>query len=79
MTDNTMFEYDMKKCSVVDWFPLGMKGSKMKTTCENVERWPEVDQLRYAEQIDHMKLHINACCRVIQRLGDSSDTQTNDP
>ena len=28
MTDGAIFEYDRDKCSVTDWFPLGMKGKK---------------------------------------------------
>ena len=73
MTDGAIFEYDRDKCSVTDWFPLGMKGGggrkKSKLIYDNVERWPEVDHLRYPEQIHNMKLHISACCGVIQRLG----------
>ena len=30
MTDGAIFEYDRDKCSVTDWFPLGMKGKKRK-------------------------------------------------
>ena len=67
-TDGAVFEYDLNKCCVTDWFPLGLKGRKTKMTYGNVERWPEVDHLRYAQQIDNMNLHIRACCRVIQRL-----------
>ena len=82
MTDGAVFEYDQDKCSVTDWFPLGMKGKKPKLIYDNVERWPEVDQLRYPQQIDNMKLHISACCRVIQRLDPTfsgkSDPQTSD-
>ena len=26
VTDGAIFEYDRDKCSVTDWFPLGMKG-----------------------------------------------------
>ena len=28
MTDGAIFEYDRDKCSVTDWFPLGIKGQK---------------------------------------------------
>ena len=28
MTDGTIFVYDRDKCSVTDWFPLGMKGGE---------------------------------------------------
>ena len=69
MTDDGIFEYDRDKCSVTDWFPLGIKGKKTKLIYDNVERWPEVDYLRYPQQIDNMKLHIGACCCVIQRHG----------
>ena len=88
MTDGAIFVYDRDKCSVTDWFPLGIKGKKNKTKqkqqliYDNVERWPEVDHLRYPQQIDNMKLHISACCCVIQRHGPTfsgkSDPQTND-
>ena len=84
MTDGAVFEYDRDKCSVTDWFPLGMKGNKTKLIYNNVERWPEVDHLRYTQphKTDNVKLHIGACCRVIQRLGPTfsgkSDPQTND-
>ena len=69
MTDGAIFEYDPDKCSVTDWFPLGIKSRKPKLIYNNVERWPEVDHLRYLQQIHNTKLHISACCRVIQRLG----------
>ena len=82
MTDGAVFEYDRDKCSVTDWFPLGIKGKKTKLIYDNVERWPEVDHLRYPQQIHNMKLHIGACCCVIQRHGPTfsgkSDPQTND-
>ena len=32
MTDGAIFEYDRDKCSVTDWFPLGIKGKKTTTT-----------------------------------------------
>ena len=77
MTDGAVFEYDRDKCSVTDWFPLGVKGRKINLIYDNVERWPEVDH-----QADNTKLHISACCSVIQRLGPTfsgkSDPQTND-
>ena len=71
---------------MTDWFPLGIKGKKKKKKTkliyDNVERWPEVDHLRYPQQIHNMKLHISACCCVIQRHGPTfsgkSDPQTND-
>ena len=44
MTDGAIFEYDRDKCSVTDWFPLGMKSRKPKLIFNNEERWPEVDQ-----------------------------------
>ena len=69
MTDGAIFEYDRDKCSVTDWFPLGIKGKKTKLIYYNLERWPEVDHLRYPQQIHNMKLHISACCCVIQRHG----------
>ena len=31
-TDGAVFEYDLNKCCVTDWFPLGLKGSKTKIT-----------------------------------------------
>ena len=67
--DGAIFEYDRDKCSVTDWFPLGVKGRKTNLIYDNVERWPEVDHLRYPQQVDNMKLHISACCSVIQRHG----------
>ena len=69
MNDGAIFEYDRDKCSVTDWFPLGIKGKKTKLIYDNVERWPEVDHLRYPQQMHNMKLHISACCCVIQRHG----------
>ena len=30
MTDDAIFEYDRDKCSVTDWFPLGVNGTKPK-------------------------------------------------
>ena len=72
MTDGAIFEYDRDKCSVTDWFPLGIKGNppkkkkqqqqqqqqqnknKTKLIYDNVERWPEVDHLRYPQQIDNI-------------------------
>ena len=81
-TDGAVFEYDLNKCCVTDWFPLGLKGRKTKMTYDNVERRPEVDHLRYAQEIDNRNLHIHACCRVIQRLAPclcgKSDPQTFD-
>ena len=80
--DGAVFEYGLNKCRVVDWFPLGLKGRKTKMTYDNVERWPEVDHLKCAQQIDNTDLHIRACCRVIQRLAPGlcgkSDPQTLD-
>ena len=82
MTDGAVFEYDRDKCSVTDWFPLGMKSRKPELIYDNVERRPEVDHLRYPQTIANMELHISACCRVIPRLGPtfsgSSDPKTND-
>ena len=69
MAGGAIFEYDRDKCSVTDWFPFGMEGKKQKLIYDNVERWPEVDHLRYPQQIDNMKLHISVCCRDIQRHG----------
>ena len=66
--DGAVFEYDLNKCCVTDWFPLGLTGRRTKMTYVNVERWPQVDHLKYAQQIDNMNLHVRACCRVIQRL-----------
>ena len=31
MTDGAIFEYDRDKCSVTDWFPLGMKSRKKRS------------------------------------------------
>ena len=80
--DGAVFEYDLSKCCVTDWLPLGLKGRKTKMTYNNVEKWLEVDHLRYAQQIGNMNLHIRACCRVIQRLAaglcGKSDPQTFD-
>ena len=58
MTDGAVFVYDRDKCSVTDWFPLGIKGKRTKLIYDNVERWPEVNHLRYSQQIDNMKLHM---------------------
>ena len=38
MADGAVFEYDRDKCSVTDWFPLGMKSRKPKLIYDNVER-----------------------------------------
>ena len=83
VTDGAVFEYDRDKRSVTDWFPLGVKGRKLNLIYDNVERWPEFDQLRYPKQTDNTKLHISACCSVIQSLGPTfsggkSDPQTTD-
>ena len=82
MADGAIFDYDRDKCSGTDWFPLGVNGTKPKLIYDNIERWPEVDHLRYPQHIDNMILHISACCRVYQRLDSifsgRSDTQTND-
>ena len=68
MADGAIFEYDRDKCSVTDWFPLGVNGTKPKLIYDNTERCPEVDHLRYPQHKDNMTLHISACCRVYQRL-----------
>ena len=47
-TDGVVFEHDLNKCCVIiDWIPIGLNGSNMKMTRDNVERWPEADHLRY--------------------------------
>ena len=55
---------------------------KTEADYDNIERWPEVDHLRYPQQVDNMKLHISAFCSVIQRLDPTfsgkSDPQTSD-
>ena len=38
MTDGTIFEYDWDKCSVTDWFPLGVKSRKTNLIYDIVER-----------------------------------------
>ena len=62
-TDGAVFQCELNKCCVIDWFPLGLKDSKTKMTYDNIERWPKVDHLtlRYAQQIYNMNLHIRAC------------------
>ena len=38
MTDGAIFEYDRDKCSVTDWFPLGIKGKKKKKRADLWQR-----------------------------------------
>ena len=55
--DGAVLEYDLNKRCVTDWFPLRLKGRKTKMTHDSVESWPEVDHLRYAQQINNDSSH----------------------
>ena len=39
MTDGAIFEYDRDKCSVTDWFALGIKGKKKKKKKNEADLW----------------------------------------
>ena len=51
-------------------------------TYDNVEKCPENDHLRYAQQIDNINLHTRTCSRVTRTLAlclyGKSDPQTFD-
>ena len=61
-----VFEHDLNKSYAIDWFPLGLKGSKTKMTYNDVERWLGVHRLTYIQQIDNTTPHIRANCCVSQ-------------
>ena len=71
LTTGTLFEYDLKTGVVKDWFLSDLKygTDHLNKTVDCVNRWPEVDPLRYANHIDRMKQHIEFCCRIIQQHG----------
>lgn len=76
LTDRMVFQYGLREGVVDNWFYFTEETEdtdlQYSIILSCLRRWCDVDPLRYADQIERMKQHIEACCHVML---DCSGTQ----
>ena len=79
LTDGIAFEYGLTEGGVIQCLPF--KPGDTELVLDHIHRWPAVDPLRFSDDIDQTKQHIESFCRVVLRQGQLVETPpvTPDP